>query len=85
MARTQKQFEALAVGMLRKWRADKEDTLANWFEAEYLTDPYNHWSVTASGIPGVSPNQNPIESSHRNIKRDFFGQKGRQNVILQYM
>jgi hypothetical protein len=67
---------ALAALMLHKWRTDNENELANWFEATYLTEPYNHWSVTCSGIPGVMPNQNPIESFHREQKRDYFGQYG---------
>jgi hypothetical protein len=80
-ARSQKQFVALGVLMLNRWRMDKLNDLANWFEATYLTEPYNHWSVTSSGIPGVMPNQNPIESFHRDIKRDYFGAEGKQNAL----
>jgi hypothetical protein len=79
LSRSQKQFEALGVLMLQQWRIDKCDDLADWFEATYLTEPYNHWSVTSSGIPGVMPNQNPIESFHRDIKRDYYGAEGKHS------
>ncbi len=77
LARSQKQFVSLSVLMLNKWRNDKEIELANWFEASYLKDPYNRWSVTSSDIAGISPNQNPIDSFHRGQKRDQGRQVGK--------
>jgi hypothetical protein len=70
LARSQRQFVSLASLMLHRWRADRENELTDWFEATYLIEPFNRWSVTSSGIPGVSPNQNPIESFHRQSKRE---------------
>jgi hypothetical protein len=81
LARSQRQFVSLASLMLHQWRADRENELADWFEATYLIEPFNRWSVTSSGIPGVSPNQNPIESFHREQKREQFGQEGKNNVL----
>ncbi|POM71863.1 Hypothetical protein PHPALM_11519 [Phytophthora palmivora] len=41
---------------------------AQWLDNGYLTDPWDLWFYTASGCPGVVPNQNPIEAHHRAIK-----------------
>ena len=76
LARSTTQFDSLGDCMLIHWRLEGESDLADWFQKEYLTPPYNRWSVTASGIPGCNPNQNAIESSHRNDKRHLFGQQG---------
>ena len=70
-------FDALGKLMIFDWRSRGEDVLADWFEQEYLTAPYNRWSVTASGIPGADSQQQPVESSHRGAKRYCYGQGGR--------
>jgi hypothetical protein len=76
LARSIPQFDALAKLMIEHWKDNNETALALWFSKEYLTSPYNRWSVTASGVPGGNNNQNAIESSHRNDKRHMFGQQG---------
>jgi hypothetical protein len=76
LARSVLQFDALAKLMIQYWKDNNEIILAEWFIKEYLTSPYNRWSVTASGVPGGNNNQNAIESSHRNDKRHMFGQQG---------
>jgi hypothetical protein len=81
LARSVAQFDVLGASMLMEWRLQGEDELADWFCREYLSAPYNRWSVSASGVPGNNPNQNAIESSHRNDKRHLFGQAGR---MLKY-
>ena len=73
-ARSVAQFDAMGVIMLLDWRLCGESRLAEWFEREYLTKPYNRWNVSASGVPGADPQQQPIESSHRDAKRDRYGQ-----------
>jgi len=45
-----------------------ETAFSQWLQDEYLVDPWNLWFCTASDVPGVVPNQNPIESHHRTIK-----------------
>jgi hypothetical protein len=84
LSRSDKQFDALALIMLRHWELKRESTLSNWFRVEYLTSPYNRWGITASGIPGSDPNSNTIESSHRDDKRDKFGQDGKDDVVYFY-
>lgn len=76
LSRSDQQFDALGVIMLRHWELKGESTLVGWFRAEYLTSPYNRWGITASGIPGCEPNSNVIESYHRDDKREKFGQEG---------
>jgi hypothetical protein len=75
-ARSTSQFDALGQIMLSDWRKKLEGQLADWFEREYLTAPYNRWSVTASGVPGADSQQQAIESSHRDAKRDCYGSGG---------
>ena len=79
-ARSAAQFDVMGKIMLMHWRQKGETDLSAWFETEYLTAPYNRWSVTASGIPGADPQQQPIESSHRDAKRDCYG-AGRKYII----
>jgi hypothetical protein len=73
LARSAGQFIAMGVLMLADWHERGENLLAEWFRTEYLTPPYNTWHVSASGIPGADPQQQPIESYHRNDKRNCFG------------
>jgi hypothetical protein len=63
--------------MLLYWMAEGEEELAEWFAAEYFDERYSHWSITASGQPGVTPNANPVEARNRSIKRNYFGLSGR--------
>ena len=69
LARSALQFKALGVLMIEKWRQAGESDVAETFKAEYLTAPYDSWSITSSGIPGVMPNNNAMESYHRDLKR----------------
>lgn len=61
MARTFKQFELLSTTIISHWREQKEINLAEWFEREYLTDPHNKFCYSASGIHGITPNNNLLE------------------------
>lgn len=69
LARSEAQFATLAELMIDRWIESGEVAVARTFKAEYLTPPYNNWSITSSGIPGVIPNNNPMESWHRDLKR----------------
>lgn len=69
LARSTEQFDSLSKLMIASWQQCGEVELANWFQREYLTPPFNRWSVTASGVPGCNCNNNPVESYHRNEKR----------------
>lgn len=63
--RSVQQFDALADLMLADWDASGEEVIGDYFKTEYLTHPFNRWSVTAGGIPTSNPNQNSIESYHK--------------------
>ena len=59
-------------------------SLANWFETQYLVDPHNRFSYSASGIPGVQTNQNADESFNRILKSGTVcrWQGGRQSLTV---
>jgi hypothetical protein len=67
-ARSQSQFTLLSSKMIDYWRSLNESNLASWFQQEYMSDEYCRWSVTCSDIPGVTPNNNLLESFHKHIK-----------------
>ena len=46
---------------------------AKWFYDTYLVEPWCNWFVTASGVPGVKPDQNPQESAHKVMKASANG------------
>ena len=69
-SRSHKQFEKLLELMLKHWIEDlNESKFAKWFETEYGTGKWKNWHVTASGIPGFTPNNNLEESFNRDAKR----------------
>jgi hypothetical protein len=65
------QFKFLSRAFLKHWRNKHEKVFADYFEKEYLTPPYDMWSTTVSGVPGVTANQNPIESFHAVLKKVY--------------
>ena len=69
LSRSRLQFDSLADLMIDSWRNAGENEVADTFLAEYLSPPYKAWSITSSGIPGVVPNNNAMESYHRDLKR----------------
>ena len=81
MSRSKTQFEKLADLMISRWIQLGEEDVAKVFKREYLSPPYDNWSVTSSGVRGVLPNNNPMESWHRDIKRDFG--KNAADMLLQ--
>ena len=71
-ARSQLQFEKILLPlMLLHWREIGEHRMADVFEKVYGTEPWTNWHVSSSGIPGLTPNNNAIESWNRVIKRIF--------------
>lgn len=74
--RSVQQFDAMSTMMICSWEQRGQHAFAAWLQKEYLTPPFNRWSVTASGIPGCNGNNNPVESYHRNEKRTFGTLKG---------
>ena len=71
-ARSQLQFENILLPqMLLHWRQIGERNMADLFEKVYGTEPWTNWHVTSSGIPGLTPNNNALESWNRTIKRIF--------------
>ena len=70
LASSQQMFDCMCIVMIREWtNVLHEDCFAEYFDREYLTSPWNNWFASSSGIPGVLPNQNPQESSHRLFKQ----------------
>ena len=65
------QFAKPADLMISRWIQLGEEDVAKIFKRDYLSPPYDNWSVTPSGVRDVLPNNNPMESWHRDIKRDF--------------
>ena len=76
-----KRFNHLGNCFLEKWRPT-EPAYCEWLKKQYLTAPWNSWHVTASHIPGVLPNQNPIESHHLTIKLLSAGQLQAQTMTV---
>jgi hypothetical protein len=68
-SRSQEQFDAAGVVVVKLLRELGEDAYATWLDVQYLTPPYNVWFVTVSGFPGVSPTSNPQESYHSLLKK----------------
>jgi hypothetical protein len=69
LCRSAEQHRALGALVVAAWRASDHGTYADWFENQYLAPRWSRWYVTASGVAGIVPNQNPIEAHHRSIKR----------------
>ncbi|EGZ28043.1 hypothetical protein PHYSODRAFT_471325 [Phytophthora sojae] len=67
-SRSKQQFEALSALITQNWDEFGEGEYAAWLDTEYLTEPWHPWFYTASDVPGIIPNQNPIESHHHSIK-----------------
>ncbi|EGZ10246.1 hypothetical protein PHYSODRAFT_338915 [Phytophthora sojae] len=67
-SRSKQQFEALSALITQNWDDFGEGEYAAWLDTEYLTEPCHLWFYTASDVPGIIPNQNPIESHHHSIK-----------------
>ncbi|KAE9166690.1 hypothetical protein PF002_g31049 [Phytophthora fragariae] len=54
---------------MRNWKNLGETAAVDWFRKQYLSPKWKLWYYPASKSPGVTPNQNPIESHNRDIKR----------------
>ncbi|DBA01237.1 TPA: hypothetical protein N0F65_010829 [Lagenidium giganteum] len=65
----QSQFLKLKDVVVEHWEAVGEDEYAKWFQNQYANEACCRWFVCASGVGGVSPNQNPIESCHNAMKK----------------
>ena len=60
--------------MWKYWADELRETdFCHWFQTTYLSEPWCNWFVTASGVPGVLPNQNPQEVAHRVMKQTSDG------------
>ena len=68
LARTLPQFLNIWGAVKREWEAAGELALVAWFQQYYITQPWAAWFVTASGVPGIPSNNQPIESEHKLIK-----------------
>ena len=45
--RSVQQLDAMSTMMICSWEQRGQHALAAWFQKEYLTPPFNRWSVTA--------------------------------------
>jgi hypothetical protein len=61
MARSFAQFQLLSGKVMEYWREHGENTLADWFQNEYMTYPHDKFCYSASGVHGVLPNNNIVE------------------------
>jgi hypothetical protein len=59
---------------MRNWKNFGETAAVAWFRKQYLSPKWNLWFYSASKSPGGTPNQNPIESHNRDIKRVVYAQ-----------
>ena len=50
MCRSEGQFDRVAERILKEWRHQGEEALANWLVATYLHPLFKYWFVTATGI-----------------------------------
>ncbi|ETP40690.1 hypothetical protein F442_12012 [Phytophthora nicotianae P10297] len=55
--------------VIAHWRACGEEAYTTWLEAKYLFTNWYRWYRVSSGVAAVLPNQNPIESHHRSLKK----------------
>lgn len=69
-ARTTEQHEAMGKIVVRDWTAAGHGQYADWFRRYCLQSPWNRWFAGASTVPGIVPNQNPIEAYHKTVKID---------------
>ena len=63
MSRSQRMFDALGKIAVHILRNSGEHEAADWFYEQYVQPPYNTWHITASGQPGLSPNNNPVRNT----------------------
>ncbi|KAK3264238.1 hypothetical protein CYMTET_27010 [Cymbomonas tetramitiformis] len=70
MCRNQFLFDALAQLVVRGLEHRDEKKLAKYILKEYLSAPHNRWYYGASGIPGVEPSSQPIESYNKDTKQN---------------
>jgi hypothetical protein len=80
---SQEMFETLVPLLIQHWTSKGESVFAIAFSSEYFKSPYNKWNVNSFSEVYANPIENqPIESSHRNDKRDNFGAGARNKVSL---
>ena len=68
LSRNKEQFLSLAKVYIEFWMNSGELSYATWF-GNYIKEPWCNWFITASKIGGIIPDQNPIESHHKRIKK----------------
>jgi hypothetical protein len=67
--RTKEQFRCYAEMVHKAWTEMGQGSLSNTFQKSYITnDSFNNWWSTSSGVPGYTPDNNPLESFHKQIK-----------------
>jgi hypothetical protein len=74
--RSQEQFQRYAEMVDKAWTEMGEGSLSKIFQNSYIrNDSFNKWWSTSSGVPGYSPDNNPLESFHKVLKgsKDFRG------------
>jgi hypothetical protein len=69
-ARNLDQFRVLASLVLKKWRETYlQQESADWLEKYYVTDAWSGFYAAASGIIGVTPSTQHLESLHHHLKQ----------------
>ncbi len=59
----------LAKCAVRQWRTAGHTAYAKWFTDVYLHEDWDGWYCAASGVPGASETNNPLESFNAEIKQ----------------
>jgi hypothetical protein len=70
--RTQCMFDAAFKTIKTVWVLEGEGSFATYFERFYATEVWSKWFYAAADMPGVSPDQNPIESRH-SVQKKLLG------------
>lgn len=72
--RTQPMFDAMFTAMRSVWELEGEGAFAVYFERFYANGVWSKWWYGAATMPGVSPDQNPMESRH-SVQKKLLGEK----------
>lgn len=70
ISRSESMFSLLSTLMIEKWVLENQRPYADWFKKVYLQPKWLRWFCTASGIPGVLPNNNALEALNRVVKAE---------------
>ena len=65
---TKTAFQKLSTAALSKWRNDRENEFAAYFEDFFLHEKWTHWYAGSMPITGIGFTNDPLEAANRKIK-----------------